>query len=171
MDAAADDIVFRPAWRLNDPQVVRDAMAVWARENIIQSVTDERVKELCAVAYSGGEPVAVSTATIIHAPSLRNNFFNYRCIVASHFRQRDMAWKISAYSFMLLQDWSLHNPQERVLGFMIYVETDKFAVPQRDPVREHLGITLHFVGYTPNGQQVRVVWFNHAKLEDNTGGG
>jgi hypothetical protein len=29
-----------------------------------------------------------------------------------------------------------------------------------------LGVALHFVGYAPPGQQLRVVWFDHAELDD-----
>ncbi len=167
MDEADGGIVFRSLWGLDDPKARQDAKNFWLREGVTPEFIDLRINELCAIAYDGDDPVAVATAQIAYAASLRNKFFRYRCMVASHFRQRDMAWRISSYAFKQLQDWSLQHPEEKILGLMLYIETDKFAVPQREPVREHLGMTLNFVGYSPKGQQVRIVWFDHAKLEDD----
>ncbi len=165
MDAAGD-IVFRTAWDTIDPKLRQDAKAFWLREGVTPAFIEQRINELCAVAYHGDDPVAVATAEITYVASLRNKFFNYRCMVGSHFRQHNMAWKISAYCFKLLQDWSVAHPDEKVLGLMLYIETDKFAVPQRKPVRDDFGMSLIFVGYAPDGRQVRIVWFDHAELDE-----
>lgn len=166
MEAVADDVVFRPVWRRDDPQTVYDVRRLWSLAGVPPSVAKSRESEICATAYIGEELAAVSTAKISYDPGMRNNFFGYRCLVAPHVRQRDMAWRISAYSLKLLQEWSVQNPHERILGLMISVETDKFTAGLQRSIREKLGFKMHFVGYSLEGQQLRVVWFDDAMLDD-----
>ena len=102
---------------------------------------------LCAAAYSGDEIAAVATAEIFYFSQMRSKFFAYRCLVAPAVPQkRNLSWRITEYSFNLLHEWSGKNPQEKILGLMLVFETDKFAVPQRQPVRHDFGMTLNFVG-------------------------
>lgn len=165
MDADGD-IVLRPLWRRDDPQTIADVKRLWAAGGIPAASIESRQKELCAAAYIGDELAAVSTAGIYFDPAMRNNFFAYRCMVAPQFRRRNLAWRISAYSLDLLKNWSAQNPEARILGLMIVVETEKFAEGLRSPIRENFGVAMHFVGYTMAGQQLRVVWFDDAKLDD-----
>jgi len=161
----ADDITFKPAWRRDDPEIIAGAKRLWAQMGIPEQLTAHREKELCATAYRGDEIAAVATAEIFHFPQMRNKFFAYRCLVSPQFRKKNLSWQITAYSFELLHEWCKQNAQEKILGFLLVIETDKFAVPQRKPVRENLGMTLNFVGYTPEGHQMRVIWFDDAELE------
>jgi hypothetical protein len=138
----------------------------WDQAGLPTVLIEGREHEICAAAYDGDELVAVSTAALFYDPSMRNKLFGYRCMVAPQVRQQNVAWKISAFSLKILQNWSAQHPEEHVLGLMICVETDKFETGLRKPVREKLGFTMHFVGYTAAGQQLRVVWFDHAELDD-----
>jgi len=166
MEADADDIIFRPAWRLDDSQIVEDVRRMWSQIGLRPRIIDKRVTELCATAYSGDKLVAVSTAYIFDDRYMRNKFFGYRCMTIPEFRQHNLAWRITAYSRKILQDWTAHNPEQRILGLLIDVETDKYEEGLLHPVREGFGMTLHFVGYTPEGNQLRAIWFDNAKLDD-----
>jgi len=167
MDAAAEDIAFVPVWGLDgDPKIVGDVKRLWTGANLRPDVIANRSNELCAVAYCGDELAAVSTANIIYEPVLRNRLFGFRSLTAAQFRQRRLAWRITAYSFHLLQEWAAKHPEERILGTMLYIETDKYKTGLLHPVRDGFGITLHFVGYNSAGQQMRVAWFDHATLDD-----
>lgn len=161
---AADDIIFRSAWRLDDQQIVRDARQLWQLENIPPRLTKDRERELCAAAYCGEALAAVSTARHLYSPEMRHAFFGYRCLVSPDFRRQDIAWKITAYSIKLLQEWAAQNSEEKVLGLLIHVETDKFDAGLRRPIREKFGLNMHFVGYTEDGQQMRVIWFDGVTL-------
>lgn len=163
----ADDITFKPAWRRDDRQIVADAKRLWAQMGIPAQLTAHREKELCAGAYCGDEIAAVATAEIFYFSQMRSKFFVYRCLVAPALRKRNLSWRITEYSFNLLHEWSAQNPQEKILGLMLVIETDKFAVPQRQPVRHDFGMTLNFVGYTPEGHQIRIVWFDDAELDND----
>ncbi len=167
MEAIEEDgIIFRPAWQQNDPQIIADARRLWAAEGLPPSMTQEREKEICAVAYHDGEPIAVSTVNLYYDPTMRNNMFGYRCMTAAHFRQHNMAWRITAYSVKVLQEWCAQNPDQKALGLMIAVETDKYEKGLRRPARDGFGMTLHFIGYSQAGDQLRVVWFDDATLDD-----
>ena len=163
-DTVADDIIFRPAWCLDDDQIGHDARQLWALRNISHTLTAGRERELCAAAYSGDKLAAISTARQLYSPVMRNTFFGYRCLVAPDFRRQNLAWRITAYSIKLLQDWAVQNPEEKILGLLIYVETDKFDAGLRRPIRENFGLAMHFVGYNEDNQQMRVIWFDDIAL-------
>lgn len=168
MGSVADDFSFRSAWRLGDERIVEDVKRFWSQANLPALRIEGRENEICAVAYNGEELVAVSTASLFYDPSMRNNMFGYRCMVAPHLRQQNLAWRISAFSLKILEEWNALHPEVRALGLMISVETDKFETGLRKPVREKFGFTMNFVGYSATGQQLRVVWFENAKLDDQT---
>ncbi len=166
MEAVADDITFKPAWQLHDSQITGDVKRLWAEQGIPEALTKGRESEICAAAYGGDEIAAVATAEIFYFPPMRSKFFVYRCLVSPSFRKRNLSWRISEYSFKILHEWCGQNRQEKILGLMMVIETDKFAVPQRKPIRHDFGMTLNFAGYTPEGHQIRIVWFDDAELDD-----
>jgi len=163
----SDRFALETVWQLEKPQLVDSVKDFWIGQGIPPAVTIGRAGQICAVATEVDSIVAVSTATPYYHQHMRNKFFVYRCMVAPAARQQNLAWKISSYSLKILQDWSERNPQEKVLGLIICVETDKFTAGLRRPVREKYGFNMHFVGYSANGQQLRVVWFDHAELDDS----
>lgn len=167
-EPAGDGIVFRNVWQQNDARAIRDTKALWSSLGIPTYLIEGHENELCAVAYSGEQLAAIALTSVFYHPWLRNKFFAYRSLTAPQFRKRMLAWRIGAYSFGILQEWSAQHPEERILGTIQQIETDKFREGLRKPVRSGAGITLHFAGYNPNGDQVRVAWFDHAELDDET---
>lgn len=165
MTATMPEVLFLPAWRRADAQIERDARELWRSQEMAPATIEQQIGELAAAAYIGERLVAVSTAAVTYFPPMKNNFLLYRCLVAPEQRRQDLAWRISAWSRDLLEQWSLNNPGEKIIGLMMALETDKFAEQQRDPQRTEAGLTLNFVGYTRTGDQIRVAWFKHAILE------
>jgi hypothetical protein len=126
-----------------------------------------RAEELCLAAYGDGELVGVSTMVLETVPQLRCRLGFRRCLVAPEHRQQGLARKLGINSRALLAQWSQDNPQEKVLGMATIVESQMLDEVSKIPVWPNApGLNgLVLVGYTPAGQQVRVSWFEHARLE------
>ncbi len=168
MEAEDDGIIFRSGWQANDPKIIEDVTRLWLRGGVKPAIIDIRIGEICIVAYSGDEVIAVATAYPHYDSHMRNKFFGYRCMTIPRFRQHNLAWRITAETVKVLQEWAAkHAADQRIMGLMTVFETDKYLSGARWPLREKFGITLHFVGYTPAGEQIRVAWFDGAMLDDN----
>ena len=61
----------------------------------------------------------------------------------------------------VLAQWSLDNPQESLLDFGTVVESQHLR--RINPNWERSGLML--VGYKLNGSQIRLAWFQHARVK------
>jgi hypothetical protein len=155
----------RAAWRRNDPELERDVVGFWRRLGILPPdvVPEARAKELCSLTYVDGEVAAVSTATLEVLPHLRARFAMVRIAVAPEHRRRHFAVSLIVAAKGLLEQWSLENPQENVKGVAAFIQAANIEELKRLPVWPRSGLSL--VGYTTDGQQIRVAWFEHARLD------
>lgn len=157
-------IDFRPAWRKNDPELERHAVAFWTRKRgLLPANVDpaQRAKELCAVAYREGRPVGVATATIDYVPTLRSRMAVYRCAVSINLRHEPLSWQITDYSRQVLEKWSLENPAEKLMGLMAIIQSREL-VSRYPQVWAPAG--MNFVGFAKSGHPIRIAWFKHATI-------
>ena len=63
----------------------------------------------------------------------------------------------------VLERWSLEAPQEQVQGVAAVIQAANIEEMKRLPKWPRSGLDL--VGYTQDGQQIRVAWFDHARLD------
>jgi hypothetical protein len=138
-------------------------MALWHRLGAVPpEVASDRVKELCAVAYGDGALAGVTTVVLGQMPQLGCRFAFFRCLVAPEYREQEIARKLTVYSRDLLAEWSSNHPDERVLGMAAIVQSPQLDALSRLPVWPASKLTL--MGYTESGLQIRIVWFDHARL-------
>ncbi len=155
----------RPAWRRDDAAIEADALAFWARLGILPAGVDPaaRAKELAAAAYEGDSMVAVSTAVIGRYEPLKANFAFYRCAVDPGHRRTLAATAITAFTRDLIEAWAQEHPDARVAGLAAIIEAPDLVARQRSPLWANTRLNL--VGYTPEGRQVRVAWFDHYRTD------
>lgn len=158
-------VEIRAAWRREDPELERDVIAFWRRLDILPSgvAPEARAKELCCLSYADGEVVGVSTATIEVLPFLRARFALMRVAVSPEHRRRHLALEILKSTRTVLERWSLEAPQEKVQGVAAVIQAANIEEMKRLPTWPRSGLNL--VGYTEDGQQIRVAWFDHARLD------
>lgn len=163
--AASADVDIRPAWRREDAELERDVVALWRRLGILPSgVSPEaRAKQLCCLSYVDGQAAAVSTATIEMLPFLKSRFAMVRVAVDPAHRRKHLAQQILKSSLQLLEQWSLENPQEKVKGAGAFIQAANLDELNRLPVWPTSRLSL--AGYTVDGEQVRIRWFEHARLD------
>ncbi len=162
-----DEFDFRPAWRRADPKIENDAREFWRAMRLIgPAQIEQRIPELIAAAYVDGRLVAVSTAEFNMLPQLRARFAMYRCLVSPEYRRHHLSYRISAYSREVLEEWSLANPAEKVVGMAAIIQAREYKQKQREAMWPEYGLNLNLIGYNNVGSQVRVAWFKHAHVEE-----
>lgn len=155
--------VIIPAWQRRDETIERDAIEFWTRLAILPPGTDPatRARELVTIARHGSALTGVATASIEALPALRARFAMLRCAVAPSYRRSRLASELIASSQPVLERWSLENPAALLQGIGIILEAD-LGDKAREPVWPRSGLTL--IGYSPQGKQIRVAWFGHARV-------
>jgi hypothetical protein len=161
---AASAVDVRPAWRLADPQMESDAIAFWRRLGLLRGeVTPEaRAKELCTIFYVEGRVAAVSTATLDEMPFIRARLAMLRVAVDPDYRRLHLAVKAMQAGRDFFERWS-QETGERAHGVGVVIQSPDLREHSRTPKWPRSGLNL--IGYTNSGQQIRVAWFEHARLD------
>lgn len=151
-------------WRERDEALQSDARALWRELSVLPEGVDPdlRAEEIVSAAYVEDSLVAVSTAFIREIEFLKARFAMFRCVVAPAFRRHTLARVVAGHSRGVLEAWSYEHPEERVSGMGAVVQNADILNSPRRPIFRTSGLTL--VGYTPKGEQIRVAWFNHARV-------
>ncbi|PKQ08048.1 MAG: hypothetical protein CVT73_07990 [Alphaproteobacteria bacterium HGW-Alphaproteobacteria-12] len=155
------DIRYVPGWHKRDPKLERDAIALWKEfgalpENIAPEI---RAREICCLAYDGDRLAGISTVDIKPCPPLRNRKFGFlRVFTRPDHEQQKIAIGLAIQCRAILEAWSLAQPGENLAGMAAIYQSAKLG---RTPVGKS-GLTL--IGYTAEGHQLRVTWFNHVTL-------
>ena len=158
------DIEFRAAWLRNDEAIEHDAERFWRAQNALPRGVDAgtRLSQLCAVAYAGGELIAVSTAAIRMMDFLRCKLAMFRVLVAPETRFNQVASRLAVFSRDLLENWSRENPDQGVMGLGAVIQSR--VLVEHNPYAVYPDTKLAFIGYTQEGYQMRVYWFAHATI-------
>lgn len=155
----------RIAWQRNDSRIEADAIAMWTRLGILppEVKPEARAKQLAAAAYSDGRIAAVATGVAEHIDFLRARFLVVRTMTVPEFRRTHAQLALALPTMKMFEEWAKANPEEKIAGLIAFVEPGAWGQAARMPRGPHFGWTL--VGYTNDGKQVRVVWFDHYRLE------
>jgi hypothetical protein len=159
------NIALRTAWRRNDPAIERDAELFWRKERLLPESENigERLKGLCLAGYDGETLVALSTARIRYVAFLGAKLWMLRVAVAAEQRRNRLATHIQTASREMLEGWSAANMAEEVMGVATIQQTSAFD--GRGPRRGYLPDShLNFIGWTANGEMMRVAWFDHGTV-------
>lgn len=161
----AEGYDLHPAWRRDNEQFERDAVAFWNRLGILPpAVTPEdRAKELAAVAYKDGKLVAVTTIALARIEEVRARLGMLRGATDPEHRRGHVAWALALFTRDLIERWANEHPEERVGGIGAVVESEDLRGREKQPIWPKTGLIL--VGYTAKGLQLRVSWFEDFRLD------
>jgi len=156
------EIELRTVWRQDDAAIKADVKALWRRLSILPGGVDAetRADEIVCAAYCDGVLAGVSTAFIRELEFLRQRFAMLRGVVAPEFRRQHLGGRLLVQSRDVLERWSREQPGERVMGVAAVVQSPNLLSKPRKAVSPLGGFVL--VGYTQQGEQIRVAWFDHA---------
>jgi hypothetical protein len=154
------------AWRRDDPKLVADAIDFWTQSvRLRREGAERRASQLCSMAYADGKLVGLSTVTFMDYPFLHSRFAFYRAAVAPEFRRQELAILLTRHTLITMEGWSLEHPEEKLQGIAAIIEADELGPKAHNPVWSEYYGNLNLAGFTQKGEQVRVAWFRHARLE------
>lgn len=161
----APEFEFRDAWRRDDPGIEADAVDFWNRLNILPAGVrpEERAKELVAVAYKDGKIVGVQTAVLGRLEIVRARLGMLRSAVDPDYRRSRVSFALTLFARHLVERWSMAHPEERVAGLGAVIESRDFAGREKEPFWPNTRFGV--VGYTADGRQIRVSWFEDFRLD------
>ncbi|MDO8290103.1 MAG: hypothetical protein Q7T44_12870 [Parvibaculum sp.] len=154
------NIRYVSAWKRGDAALEGDAMAMWREMGVMPAGVrpEERLKELVVLAYKGARLVGITSAEVRPYAPLRQRFAFMRMLMRPEAQAAGLAVPLTVHLRETLRQWSFDHPQELLAGYGAVV-TDKHYMAQ--PILP-AGLTL--VGYTPDGHQVRVFWWDHFRI-------
>lgn len=155
----------RPAWRLDDPQIERDAVEFWRRLDILPSdvTPEERARELTAVAYKDGRVVGVHTGVISRLEQVRARLAFIRAAVDPEHRRSHVSMALGIYTRDILERWAAEHPEEKLAGLGAVIEGPNLFERAREPVWPHTRYIL--AGHLPDGRQLRISWFEGFRFD------
>jgi hypothetical protein len=161
------EITLKSMWGKSDPDAIRDAQAFWRSLGgaVTADEIEERIPQLCAVAYDGGKVVGVSTVFLYDYLRLRARFAYYRTRVAESHRRQRLSAKLCAHSRDILAQWAREHPEERLKGLFIIPQAREYRGELYAPIIKRHGFEFVLVGYTPGGHQIRILWFDDAHVQ------
>lgn len=157
-------VEWRDGWLKKDPAIEADAKALWRRLALLPEGVDPdlRADEIICAAYVGDAMASVATAFVREIEFLKARFAMFRCVVAPEFRRHSVSRQIARVAREILEKWSFDHPDVDVAGMATVVQSREIAGKPRGAVWRSSGLVL--VGYTPADEQIRVAWFDHARV-------
>tara|TARA_R110000868_G_scaffold4559_7_gene28593 strand:- start:84 stop:575 length:492 start_codon:yes stop_codon:yes gene_type:complete len=151
-------ITYANAWRQNDRKLEQDAIALWTELNILPAgqSPEERAKQLSVVAYDDGKVIALTTMTVQRLEQLRQKFAFVRVLIAPGNRLQKLSTDMMRESRKVIEAYALAHQDENLAGMGAIFQAPGLG---RRPIGLGGGTVL--VGYTDEGYQVRVAWFDH----------
>lgn len=166
-----EGVEFRFVWP-DPPAAVRaDVIALWHRLDALppRVDTDRRAGEVCVVGYKDGALVAICSTELTMAPRLAQRFAMIRVLVAPEHRSFHMMWALIRVVYDCLSAWSLRTPQEKIMGLGAIIQAPSLGPLARRPAwpihpGDPMNSGLVLIGHTERGEQIRVAWFDHARV-------
>jgi hypothetical protein len=154
----------RTGWQLKDPRIRADAMAFWARHKFLPPKANPNVRadEIVVSAYMNGDLAAVGTLYMSEITLLARRFAVWRVAVSPDYRRHHLMFAMGGRARDIVEAWSLEHPEANIAG-MASITTDPKLMEAKLP-GVLPGSGLMMIGYTPEGNRIRVAWFDHARV-------
>jgi GNAT superfamily N-acetyltransferase len=146
----------------------REAIAFWQRHGALPVGVDpaERAAQLVAAAKdAAGEIAGVSTAFKAVHPRLEQLMFHLRVFVAPSARRQHLSVDLTNASLRHLEQLNAALPEhERALGAIAEMQTEHYKTGGTMARKAVWPTGFTFIGRTPAGDHLRVVYFQGAEL-------
>ncbi len=154
-----------PVWKQVTPELKAELLAFWKENRAIgdPARAEARADEVVCIARGAdGALCAVSTAVIRILPRLRQPMYYYRLFFSKTVRGQGQVIPFYNKAREVLQAYNASLPQPESLGVLLELESryldayyKRAYVPEADST---------FIGYSPRGLQLRVSYFEGARL-------
>lgn len=152
-----------PVWKQVTPELKAELVAFWRRHQAIADPAraEQRAEQAVAIARDADDAIcAVGTAVVRVLPRLRQPMYYYRQFFAPSLRGRFLAPRFVRAVKPILQAYNASLPAPEALGILLEFENP--ALTRRYTAVQTGAYT--FIGYSPRGLQLRVSYFEGARL-------
>ncbi|MFC5569031.1 hypothetical protein ACFPN1_02990 [Lysobacter yangpyeongensis] len=154
-----------PVWKSVTPELSEELIGLWSRNKAIDDPVRARARAsqaVCITRDGSGAICGVGTAIVRVLPRLRQPLYFYRQFFAPEFRGQKQTVPFFNRARRILQDYNAALATPESLGVLLELENPMLA---RHYTRayEPAGDSA-FIGYSPKGLQLRVSYFEGARL-------
>lgn len=158
-------VEFIAVWGQVTPELQAELVGFWTRHKAIEDagIAAARVRQAVCIARDGeGEIVAVGTAFLKVLQRLRQPVYYFRQFFAPGFRGKGQAIPFFNHARQVLQAHNAALPSPESLGVLVELENGMLA--SRYTLAHVAAGDSTFIGYSPRGLQLRVSYFEGARL-------
>lgn len=154
-----------PVWKNVTPELASQLISMWARNQALPDPTKaaERAQQAVAVGRDdSGALWGVGTATLGIVPSFGQPTYLYR----QFFDVGSRGLKQTAPFLKCVRDtleaWNASLPKPESVGIMFEMQNDALNSRYQDLYQAEGD--AHFIGWSPRGRQLRLIYFKGAKI-------
>lgn len=154
-----------PVWKQVAPELADELVAFWRDHNAIvnEAIARRRVEQVVCIARDEhGTLCGVGTALVKVLPRLRQPTYYYRQFFAKALRGQHQELAFFQRCKQVLQAYNAGLTQAESLGILLEIENAKIAAAYKRAIEP--GFEAVFIGYSPRGLQLRVSYFDDARL-------
>lgn len=155
-----------PVWKRVTPELSSELIALWARNRALPDPTKaaERASQAVAVGRDtdSGAIWGVGTAVLGIVPSFGQPTYLYRQFFDVGVRGLKQTMPFLQCIRETLEAYNASLPKPESVGVMIELQNDEMAQRYRDMYEEDA--RAHFIGWSPRGRQLRMMYFKGAKI-------
>lgn len=158
-------VEFVSVWKQVTPELQAELVAFWSAHKAIADagVATARARQAVCIARDGeGRIVGVGTAFVRVLQRLRQPMYYYRQFFAPEYRGQGQAMPFFNRARQILQAHNAALPVAESLGVLLEVESALLAT--RYDLAHVAAADSTFIGYSPRGLQLRVSYFEGARL-------
>jgi hypothetical protein len=154
-----------PVWKNVTSELSAELVNLWARTGAIGGPVNAIVRArqaVCIARDANGIACGVGTAVVRVLPRLRQPMYFYRQFFAPEFRGHRQTVPFFSRARDTLQAHNASLAAPEALGVLVELENPLLAARYVHACDPHSGTT--FIGYSPRGLQLRVSYFDDARL-------
>jgi hypothetical protein len=153
-----------PVWKQVTPELKQELVELWASGNVMtgdarQARADQAV---CIARDEQGAVWGVATAVVRILPRLRQPMYFYRQFFAEGHRGQKQTVPFFNAAKAILQAYNQSLDQPESLGMLVELENQMLSQRYTEAYGRESDST--FIGYSPRGLQLRVSYFEGARL-------
>lgn len=154
-----------PVWKKVSAELSAELIDLWGRAQAIPDPgrAEQRARQaVCVARDPSGAICGVGTAVIRVLPRLRQPLYYYRQFFAPEFRGQKQAVPFFNEARRLLEQYNDSLVEPESLGMLLELENRQLVVRYERAYEPAADST--FIGYSPRGLQLRVSYFQNARL-------
>jgi hypothetical protein len=154
-----------PVWKNVTPELASQLISMWARNHALPDPTRaaERAQQAVAVGRDAGGAIwGVGTAVLGIVPSFGQPTYLYRQFFDAAARGLKQTMPFLNCIRDTLEAYNASLPEPESVGVMIELQNDEMAARYQDMYEEEA--RAHFIGWSPRGRQLRMMYFKGAKI-------